>query len=117
MSAKNKTTAEPMTEEVKSEASEEVATTPVEVPKTKQEAKENVTYVGPTIIGVVKNGVVFKDGILPAKTQECVSKVPMMKKLFVPQSKIVEATKELREKQSALSSIYRAVNEKFKGGN
>ena len=117
MSAKNKTTAEPKTEDVKSEVSEEVATPSVEVPKTKSEARENVTYVGPTIIGVVKSGVVFENGILPAKAQECVSKVPMMKKLFVPQSKIVEATKELCEEQSALCSIYRAVKEKFKGGN
>lgn len=117
MSVKNKTTADPKTEEVISEVSEEVATTPVEVPGTKQEERENVTYVGPSIIGVIKNGSVFKDGILPAKAQECVERIPMMKKLFVPQSKLVETIKELRDDQSALCSIYRAVNKKLKGGN
>ena len=116
MSAKNKTTADPKTEDVKTEVSEEVATIPVEVPKAKTEKKENVTYVGPTIIGVVKNGVVFKDGILPAKAQECVEKIPMMKKLFVPQSKLAGAVKELREKQSVLNAVYHEVTKILKGG-
>lgn len=116
MSAKNKATAEPKTEDVKAEVSEVVAESPVEVQKPKSEKKENVTYVGPTIIGVVKNGATFKDGILPAKAQECVDKLPMMKKLFVPQSKLVGAIKELREKQSVLLTVYREVYKTFKGG-
>ena len=118
MSAKHKTAAEPKTEEVKTEVAEEVTATPVkEAPKpVKQEKKENVVYVGPTIIGVVKNGFVFKDGILPEKAQECISALPMIERLFVPQSKYVGAMKELCEKQSVLSAIYREVIKKLKGG-
>jgi hypothetical protein len=118
MSAKNKTAADPKPEGVKAEATEEVTATPVkEAPKpVKQEKKENVVYVGPTVIGVAKSGSVFKDGILPAKAQECISELPMMKRLFVPQSQYVGAAKELSEKQSALSAIYREVTKKLKGG-
>lgn len=77
---------------------------------------ESLTYLGPTIPGVIRHGAVYFDGILPGKAQKCVSEFPMMKKLFVTCDEMVKAVKELR-KESALSTIYEQTAQKYtKGG-
>lgn len=101
MSAKTASKAE----EVKEVVAEKKTPAPVK-------KQENLTYLGPTITGVIRHSTVFLDGILPAKAQKCVSETPMMKKLFVTADQMVDAVKELR-KESALSSIYEQVSQKY----
>lgn len=81
--------------------------------KKKQEKKGNTVYLGPTITGVIKHSTVFQDGILPEKAQICVSDFPMMRRLIVNMDEMADAVKELRKKQSALSTIYAQTAQKF----
>ncbi len=74
----------------------------------------NLMYLGPTIVGVVRHSVVFKDGVLPEKVKNCIKELPMMEKLFVEVENIPEAIKELNKQQSALGTIYTQVKKKFK---
>lgn len=76
--------------------------------------KEDKMYLGPTIVGVVRHSTVFKNGVLPAKVEDCVKKFPAMQKLFVTMKELPAASKELRKKQSALGAIYAQVAEKIK---
>ncbi len=82
-------------------------------PAGKKKTQENVMYLGPTIAGKVKQGTIFKGGILPATVQECVAQFPAMTKLFVPVSKLPEATKALNKKQGVLAAIYAQTASKF----
>lgn len=75
--------------------------------------KEDKMYLGPTIVGVVRHSTVFKNGVLPAKVEDCVKKFPAMQKLFVTMNELPAAFKELRKKQSALGAIYAQVVEKI----
>lgn len=101
------------TVEAKNEATvtEEQVMTPAE--EKKQEKKGNTVYLGPTITGVIKHSTVFQDGILPEKAQKCVSDFPMMRRLIVNIDEMADAVKELRKKQSALSTIYAQTEQKF----
>lgn len=76
--------------------------------------KGNLMYLGPTIVGVVRHSVVFKDGVFPGKVKDCIKELPMMEKLFVEVDKIPEAIKELNKQQSTLGTIYAQVKKKFK---
>ena len=72
----------------------------------KQQSREAVMYLGPTIVGVIRHSTVFKEGILPEKVQECIKQLPMMERLFVPIGDIPEAVKEINKNQSVLRTIY-----------
>lgn len=80
---------------------------------TEKKKQGNVTYLGPTITGVVKHSTTFKDGVLPEKVKECVKQLPMMEQLFVAISDIPKATKELKKEQSVLATIYAQTANKF----
>lgn len=69
--------------------------------------KEAVTYLGPTIPNVVVHGTVFVEGNLTNIMSEKLEKVPVLKGLLIKTSKLVQAKKELRNKESALSAVYR----------
>lgn len=98
--------------EIKTETAEvEVKTE--ETPVKKQEKKENLVYLGPTITGVVRHSEVFEDGVLPEKAQKCVADFPMMERLFVKLSDMAEAVKELRKDKSVLSTIYTQTANKY----
>lgn len=73
---------------------------------------QDVMYLGPSIVGVIRHSTVFKDGVLPQKTQECIKKLPMMEKLFVPLADMPAAVKELNT-QSVLSTVYAQVVKEF----
>ena len=75
---------------------------------------QNVIYLGPTIVGVVRHSTVFKGGVLPKKVEECVNELPIMKKLFVTLEDMPKATIELNKEQSALGTIYTQTKNKFK---
>lgn len=74
---------------------------------------QDAMYLGPSIVGVIRHSTVFKNGTLPQKAQECVEKLPMMEKLFVPLSDMPEAVKELNKPQSVLHTIYVQVAKEF----
>lgn len=92
------------------EAVEVKAEAPVEK---KQEKRENLVYLGPTITGVVRHSAVFENGVLPERTQKCVAEFPMMERLFVQLDEMPEAVKELRKEQSVLSTIYKQIANKY----
>lgn len=81
--------------------------------KAEQKVAQDLMYLGPTITGVVRHSTVFKNGVLTAKTQDCVDKFPMMGKLFVPIGDMPEAVKEVRKDQSVLHTVYVQVANKY----
>lgn len=97
--------------EVKTDPVPEAGTDAVAEEKTVKH--EDVMYLGPTIVGVVRHSTVFKEGVLPEKAQECVKQLPMMERLFVPIRNIPEAVKEINKNQSVLRTIYVQVADKF----
>lgn len=112
MSKKNTavTEAETNTQDaVSTEATEAVAAAKAEP----EAVPENVVYLGPTIKGVAKYSTCYERGVLPQKVQDCIRELPMMKRLFVPVSGIVAATKELSKGQSVLNTIYSETDKKF----
>lgn len=94
------------------ETDEAVAVETVEK-KAEQKVVQDLMYLGPTITGVVRHSTVFKNGVLTAKSQDCVDKFPMMGKLFVPIGDMPEAVKEIRKDQSVLHTVYVQVVNKF----
>ena len=74
---------------------------------------QNVMYLGPTIVGVVRHSTVFKGGVLPRKVEECVKELPIMNKLFVALEDIPKAVIELKKEQSVLGTIYSQTLKKF----
>lgn len=80
---------------------------------TEKKKQGNVMYLGPTITGVIRHSINFKDGVLPDKVKECVDQFPAMKQLFVSTDEIPAAVKELSKAQSALKTIYSQVSKKF----
>lgn len=73
----------------------------------------NLTYLGPTITGVITHDTTFKDGILPDSVKNCIKEYPPMEKLFVPIDQIVEVAPAIANKVGHLYVIYQKVNEKF----
>ena len=51
---------------------------------------EQVMYIGPTLRGIAKSGAVFSGGI-PKKLEKLAAEKPIIKKLIVPISGIVQA--------------------------
>ena len=107
MSKSRKTTADTVEEE-KTETQEKVEET-IEMKEEPEMEQEAVTYLGPSISNVVEHGTVFVSGNLTNIMKEQVERVPALKGLLVKTSKLVQAKKDLRNKDSALSAIYRKV--------
>lgn len=84
------------------------------IAKKKEESKENLMYIGPTISGVARYSTVYKDGILPDKLKKCVESFPAMKKLLVKIDDMPEAVKKLNEEHSTLKTIYTQTRNRFK---
>lgn len=99
--------------EAKAETAEAVEVKAEAPAEKKQEKKENLVYLGPTITGVVRHSAVFENGVLPERTQKCVAEFPMMERLFVQLDEMPEAVKELRKEQSVLSTIYKQIANKY----
>lgn len=83
-----------------------------EVKEVKQ--KEAVTYLGPTIKNVVESGTVFAAGRVTTTLEKKMEEITLLKSLLIPTSGLVKAKKELRDKESALSAIYRKAEEAVK---
>lgn len=67
-------------------------------------------YIGPTLPGVV-HGTVFTNGLPPALNEK-IKAVPAVGELVVPVSGLRDANRELADRESALSRIYRLAEEK-----
>lgn len=91
------------TEEVKKEKVAEATkvTQPAQV--------EPVVYVGPKIAGLKKNTTYIKG--IPKSAEDIIKEKPLIKNLFIKVSEIAEAKKQLADENSALSIIYRKVEE------
>lgn len=70
-------------------------------------------YVGPGFRGVAK-GSIF-EGEFPEHLKEEIRKLPAIGELMVEIEKLVEANKELSDKNSRLSALYSYVEKKKKG--
>lgn len=79
----------------------------------KKEEVQDLMYLGPSIVGVIRHSTVFKNGMLPEKAKECINELPMMEKLFVPIGDMPKAVKEIKKDQSVLHTIYIQVAKKF----
>lgn len=75
--------------------------------------QEPVVYVGPKIAGVKRNTTYIKG--IPKVAEDIIKEIPLIKKLFVKVSEIAEAKKQLSQENSALSIVYRKVEEQQKG--
>lgn len=89
----------------------EILTDPEE--KTVPDKKGSLIYLGPTIAGIVRHSIVFKEGILPERTRKCVEEMPVMEKLFVEVDRLPEAVKELHKEQSVLRVVYEQAVQRF----
>lgn len=85
----------------------EKKSTKQEAPKT---AKEPVIYIGPSIVGVVTKGTVYKNGLTP-QMSKAVEELPALNTLLVEIGKIAQARKDLRNKASAVSICYAKAEE------
>lgn len=84
------------------------------VEKEAEEVKEDVVYMGPDIPGVVTHSTVFKEGRFTEALNRKLKEIPLLQSVFVPLSKFVEATKELKETGSAFSIVYRKLEDEIR---
>ncbi len=120
MSKKDKEILQAQAEEAKAEPAIEaeapIAAEPVkeEVKAPEPEAKkENLMYVGDSIIGVVRHSTVYADGVFTPAIDKCIAAFPAMARLFVKIDDIPGALKEVKEKHSPLYVINKEVTSKF----
>lgn len=84
-------------------------------PKLKKEAentdkKETLVYIGASLKNIVQSNTTFINGI-PEALKEKIKEYPFLKKLLIPLEKMPEANQKLREKESALSMLYKKSKE------
>lgn len=82
-------------------------------PTTKAVKKAVEQYIGPTIPGVAVTCTVYNNGI-PKELQEEINKVPAIRSLIVPVTKLAAARKEINQKNSALRVCYEKVEQHIK---
>lgn len=120
MSKKDKEILQAQAEEAKAEPAIE-AEAPIEAESVKEEVKapepeakkENLMYVGDSIIGVVRHSTVYADGVFTPAIDKCIAAFPAMARLFVKIDDIPGALKEVKEKHSPLYVINKEVTSKF----
>lgn len=120
MSKKDKEILQAQAEETKAEPAIE-AEAQIEVEPVKEEVKvpepeakkENLMYVGDSIIGVVRHSTVYADGVFTPAIDKCIAAFPAMARLFVKIDDIPGALKEVKEKHSPLYVINKEVTSKF----
>lgn len=80
---------------------------PVRATKEKK-VEETKIYIGPTIPGIVKGNMIFKNGI-PAALEKKAKELPAIGSLIIPISELARANAELRKSDSALETIFKKV--------
>jgi hypothetical protein len=71
-------------------------------------------YIGASFRGVA-TGTIYRGDKLPPAIEVAMKEVPALKELLVPISELLEAQKQLRNPESALSRLYEASKNKMKG--
>ncbi len=71
----------------------------------REEKKETVMYIGPSIKNVVSTGTLYRNG-LPEALKKEMEKQPVIKSLIVPVSGLARAQRQLATPGSALAVIY-----------
>lgn len=86
---------------------------------TKKTVEKPKMYVGPTIIGIASQNVVYTS--IPEGAAEAAKKCPSILNLFIPVIEYPKAEKQIRERSGYIHSAYMKAlefNEKMKeGGN
>lgn len=98
-----------VTEEMK-----ETTAAAVEAVESKSAEAESKIYIGASFKGVA-TGTVFKGGKLAPALEDAIKAVPAIKELVIPVSKLVDARKQLQNKDSALSRFYEAAKNDVRG--
>lgn len=80
----------------------------------KQAAGKMVMYLGPSIAGVTATGTVYNNGLTP-QMQSAAEELPALNTLLVEIGGIVQARKDLRDKNSGISICYRKAEEYAEG--
>lgn len=103
-------------EEPKEEAVKEVEENNTEsdaaLINTKRERLSNVVYVGPKVSGVIQQFDTFS-GNVPESIEEFSNKYNTIRALFIPISDFAKAFREVKEKGSALYSLYMRAKEEI----
>ena len=79
---------------------------------TKRERLSNVVYVGPKVSGVIQQFDTFS-GNVPESIEEFSNKYNTIRALFIPISDFAKAFREVKEKESALYSLYMRAKEEI----
>lgn len=78
----------------------------------KETTQEPVVYVGPKIEGLKQNTTYIKG--IPKVAEDIIKEKPLVKKLFVKVSEVAQAKKQLSQENSALSVVYRKLEQQMK---
>ncbi len=76
----------------------------------KQPEKTVSIYLGPPIPGVTAAGTVYSNGLTP-QLDTAIAELPAIKMLLIETTKAVQARKELRNNESAISICYKKISE------
>lgn len=76
-----------------------------------QKEPTTVVYVGPSIVGVVKQNTIFNNGV-PKALAAAVEETPAMAGLIVELEQLPQALKQLREKRGAIYTLSQCVGKK-----
>ena len=88
-------------------------TTTIQVSRSLEQ--EPVVYVGPTVQNIVVANTVFNNGITEALKIKC-DAFPTLATMTLPLSEYSQALAELRNPTSALSLLYKKIEEELENG-
>ena len=101
-----------MSKETQETKKEKVVETAKVAQATQETVQEPVVYVGPKVAGLKVNTTYIKG--IPKAADDAIKENPLLKKMFVKVSEIAEAKKQLSQENSALSIVYRKIEEQMK---
>ena len=101
-----------MSKETQETKKEKVVETAKAAQVAQETVQEPVVYVGPKVAGLKRNTTYIKG--IPKAADEAIKENPLIKKMFVKVSEIAEAKKQLSQENSALSIVYRKIEEQLK---
>lgn len=104
---------EPLEKDIKPEDIMQEETTTIQVARSLEQ--ESVVYVGPTIQNIVVANTVFNNGITEVLKNKC-DTLPTLATMIKPLSEYSQALAELRDSTSALSLLYKKIEEELENG-
>lgn len=104
---------ESLEKDIKSEDIVLEKTTIIQVARSLEQ--EPVVYVGPTVQNIVVANTVFNNGITEVLKNKC-DTLPTLATMIVPLSEYSQVLAELRSPTSALSLLYKKIEEELENG-